>query len=597
MSLPTGIIETTYPDGRELYRLGTIFAGTDPFDVGAYTANGVNVPFQGWFQQWTFDTQPTVTRTPSDLAAANRAFSYGPVPGCTTNPVASVSFTGPMDSAGIAKNMEAGGERPDIGLVTDYTGDWLKGGSPSSMLDQAMAADSIPINFVDETTGKPIDKVVYPQANTYENPTGQGSPWFPRGVKINGYYQFADDWRPDPGHYPSLVFTAFQATCDPRFLYNLQHAGQYSMIIDAANCSPAKGAVISQGQTRVVAWGFRCLFEAHTATLDAEVLGILPADLHPSSYWKTLLDKNLAFYLPQISDPTRQIFRQLGPRDRFGPWQQDYLLTALAFGILTGHADWLPIYMWCLGASVQRNKGGSYLQDCYPTGWGTAYYLNAYEWAIDPITGNPDLNKYDYSKPLNWWTSFLYIQQDPSSTPPTQAQITTLQTNPTNGGVAMQGNEYNMTNRAVLVMADTLDKKGLAQVRATYPEFDTCLANANAMVTAYGKMNARQSVISTGGIIMPTAVTIAPGQKVHLDVTFTGGQPATPPTYTQTDATIGALSAGDMTGVLFTSNTKEGKSVVTAATVGANGPISAFCEVTVKRPLPTGIALTPGTIS
>ena len=95
---------------------------------------------------------------------------------------------------------------------------------------------------------------------------------------------------------------------------------------------------------------------------------------------------------------------------------------------------------------------------------------------------------------------------------------------------------------------------------------------------------------------MPTAVTINLGQKVHLDVAFTGPKPPAPPTYTQTDATVGSLSAGDMAGVLFTS-IKVGKSIVTAATTGVNGPLSASCEVTVNSPLPTGITLTPGAVS
>ena len=50
-----------------------------------------------------------------------------------------------------------------------------------------------------------------------------------------------------------------------------------------------------------------------------------------------------------------------------------------------------------------------------------------------------------------------------------KAQHDALVADPLNGGKAMMGEEYMMTTRAALVMADHLDKKGLAAVRATYP--------------------------------------------------------------------------------------------------------------------------------
>ena len=58
----------------------------------------------------------------------------------------------------------------------------------------------------------------------------------------------------------------------------------------------------------------------------------------------------------------------------------------------------------------------------------------------------------------------------------------------------MVGNEYLMNTRAVLVTASVLDKKGLANVRATYPELDRCIANVDRMVRNYGSINPRASV-------------------------------------------------------------------------------------------------------
>ena len=84
---------------------------------------------------------------------------------------------------------------------------------------------------------------------------------------------------------------------------------------------------------------------------------------------------------------------------------------------------------------------------------------------------------------------------DPNGSPLNPAQIAALKADPLNGGKAMTGNESMMATRAVLVMAAYLDKKGLANIRATYPELDKCVTNADRMVRSYGSVNPRASVV------------------------------------------------------------------------------------------------------
>ena len=85
---------------------------------------------------------------------------------------------------------------------------------------------------------------------------------------------------------------------------------------------------------------------------------------------------------------------------------------------------------------------------------------------------------------------------------PTQISITPgrrydrLEADLLNGGKPFAGQEYILTTREALVMADYLDKKGLANVRAMYPDFDTCLANVQRMFLAGGWVNPRALVIS-----------------------------------------------------------------------------------------------------
>ena len=286
-----------------------------------------------------------------------------------------------------------------------------------------------------------------------------------------------------------MSYLAHVATLDMGFLEDLQYSANFTTgICDASHSTPAK--TITSGELRGLAWAFRNLFMAHVATQDAEAGGTLPASCLPSAYWKKLLDDQLAYYKPNMADPNNQTFRLVPGGDRFGPWQVDYMLMSLAFGVLTGHADWTSFYVWALGNAIARTNGTS----GYPPGWGGAYYLNTCEWMKGP-DGKPDQNRFDHTKRLDWRGTFLYQQSDPNGGQPTAAQIASLNSDPLNGGKAIVGNEYLMTTRAVLVMAAALEKKGLANIRASYPELDKCITNVERMVRNYGSVNPRASVL------------------------------------------------------------------------------------------------------
>jgi hypothetical protein len=120
-----------------------------------------------------------------------------------------------------------------------------------------------------------------------------------------------------------------------------------------------------------------------------------------------------------------------------------------------------------------------------------------------------------------------------------------LLVDPLNGGNALLGSEYMMTTRACLVMADYLDKKGLAPVRKTYPDFDLALANAERMFRNGGIVNSRVSVVAdasgvpttipplpepapdptpqpaTGVTLMPSTLALKIGESHQLNLTVT----------------------------------------------------------------------------
>lgn len=492
-------------DGRIVFHLGAlgnltgISATAEPYHLGPH-----NVRIEGdgnvlldlaianhwWNSEWTFRPRPLSTiRTPAQLVAANRMFPFGDT-GCRVNGVQNYKFAGPMDSAGVTTYMPTTGERPDVGWVTDPSGYFMLTNDARRMLAWAQAAGSCPLHFRDEATGRPIDLIRYPKANAYDEPRLQGAPWLPKGPKDeHGYNAFGGGWAPDPSHFCEMSYTAYIATGDAGFLEDLQFSANYCVLANAYKSSP-RGAVIYSGQERGVAWSLREAFMAHVATKDVEANGKLPASCHPSAYWQKLLDQSLPYYSQYTKDPSNQVFRLIGVKNLFAPWQHDYLLTALAFGLLTGHTDWTEIYLFALGNAIDRTSGES----GYPVGWGGAYYLYTNEMEKKPDgTWNRDV--YDSTKPLSWYDSFIWQKNAPDGPRPTQAQLDSLKADPLNGGIAITGHEYLMTTRAVLVMADFLDTKALVSVRKAYPNLDTCLGNINRMFRANGTVNARVAVV------------------------------------------------------------------------------------------------------
>lgn len=582
--VPAGVRAKGYPDGRAVLWRGSVFgpeSQNPPPDQPPYTVtiDGVskNIPSHGWRQRATFRSAPiSIKNKPDQIVAAKRFFPMadpgGPGIGNTAAIAAIPPFKGPFDNSTTIKGMTQTGGGSDRWLITDEASYFMRTGIHGPMIAKALSADSVPVNDIDENTGKPVDLLKYPTLNCMMNGV---SPSFAVGPKdASGHFQCSDGWGPSSDHYPSLCYIAFQATYDLGFLLNLQTSANFPFLSDwwtTYNLSgtPRK-ATLNAGQTRQLAWPLRMLFEAHTATLDAEAAGIDLAtyDLLPSSYFKTLLDNNLAFYTKQMQDPQRQQFRLLGPDIwPVGPWQCDYLHMTLAFGVLTGHSDWAPLFLWTLGNPIARTSGKSGWPQCYPV----AYYMNT--------IAKGDVLQADTVPPaprLTWAQAFDDQVAHHLVTMP-QAEHDAIKADPSNGGKLCArdgggGGDGTMFAgvRFALIAADHVDKLGLAGVRAMYPEFDTCLSNVQGMLTNKGPaafaerfciVAATQSQPPTtqppaGAIYMGKTFTIAVGQTIHLPMTFDDGHggaslPPTGVTY-QASPIDAATLVPDASGVAVT---------------------------------------------
>lgn len=481
MTAPASYYVADRADGSRKFHLGALGVGgtspvpyiRDAFQEAAPDGSTINFPFLCWGQDYTWRPKPiAVVRSPAQLVSKNWMFPYGDT-GCALGPVTKYIFTGPGDSGGITKYFPQTGERPDIGLITDASANYMLGRDNNSFLAWAQGAGSCPMHFRDEATGRPVDLLKYPQANANDLP-GQGNPFLLKGLPVPVapiYSDFGDNWHPQQAHYPELSYVAYLATLDQTFLEDLQYSANFTVCTDAA-ISAHRGIATISGERRGVAWAFRNLFMAHTATLDAEARGALPDTCHPSSYWRTLLDNQLSYYKQNMLDPSNQVFNLFSGPGEFGPWQVDFELMALAFGVLTGHSDFIPIYLWALENAIDRTSGKSGL----PPGWGVPYYLDGTKptWRAAWLAGVPAIS---------------------GAAPPTPAEIATLTADPLNGGMAMYLNEAMMTTRAVLVTAQYLHAKGLVDVKAAHPDLDLCFANADRMCRSYGAMNPRVSIV------------------------------------------------------------------------------------------------------
>lgn len=446
-----------------------------------------DLPYHCWNQEWSLRPGGlNIKRTPAQVVAGNFLPPFGDT-GNTYGPPAGYVFKPPFDNAGMTKYMPTTGEKPDLGMVPDAAAQYMLGNGPGDMQAWCLAAGSDPYHFRDKSTGYLPHNLITKPANAYDLPGYQPGLYIWKGPRsADGYPGYGDGWGPQKAHWCDGTYLACVAYQDPILLKDLQEAANFCLCSSVDVINP-QGIAIMTGEYRAIAHGLGVLFKAHYATLDAEANGWVEPEIHlPSSYFKQLLGVSRDYYMAALSNTTVSRFGVLiANLTTLGPWQHEYLMMDLALGILTGHSDWLPIFLNNLGNVIARTSGKSGWPPAY-----AAYYFNL----IDPATGAP------YANWLAIWDSYYASGE----TGLTAVQYAALKIDPLNGDVILGTAGYFVTTRAVLVFADYLEKKGLAPIRATFPDFDLCMANADRLFHKIGTTNPRVSIVSD-----PNAVPIA----------------------------------------------------------------------------------------
>jgi hypothetical protein len=519
------------------------------------------------------------------------------------------------DRAGLIAAESTTGERDEIGFRTEQQAYLMRTRDmtmASTIFAQSDGVESFNINITDPRTGKPWNMVQYPLNQTYGGAQGAGdfigsdTPATPLPPGIS---------RPtsDYGHTPSANFDAYVLSGNTRHLHRLQlHFSSLALGDNAWGRDWKKNKfVITQGQDRSAAWVLNRLLQCLVATRMEEAKGPLASFLLPSAVYDQLLDDQLAFWTEAfMNNPVFQKFRACPGFGAQAPPYHEYFMIVLAWAALV-KPNFRPFYKWkfynvIARASTRYGWKTPAMPTIYRLRYGLPFvpdqfYQGAGAWR------NATASQYF----ADWAQVSDFCLNGDANNPPdaiahgnmNQTMVDKLKADPMNGGKWLTWDSISPTGYhqalAAGVYLDRLKLPGL-DLSVDYPSLEADYALQNSFYVNTGKAWNKTSLAvlpkPNGGISLPSSVTITVGQKVHLDVTFVGPQPPSAPSYTQSDATVGSLSNGDMTGVLF-SSAKAGQSTVTATTNGVSGPLSAACVVTVNPPLPTGITLTPGTVT
>lgn len=383
--------------------LGRIWDST-PSNVGPYRlevqgpsgrAGAVDVPKHYWWSRWRWQSEPrpvvaNLERLIADALlppyARNGTLSFAKVraPEERSTPYRI------MELAGVEPRMGTTGERSDIGLVTEHQARFICTGSRGALdiaRHQAEAAGTLPWHMRDERTGAPVDLDRYERMSWYGNPTA-GRPHVPRtstGITI------------DSAHQPALSYVPYLLTGDPYHLEDLQFAANYN------RGSLPPDYRLSIPQTRAFAWSLRTLAQAARVT-PADV----PSWLLPAAYFKRDLDRTRDWFAKTYvssAKPEHAIFRvtdEIGssrdeaPRAPGGtwvaPWQDEFLVSVMAWTVMMGFRDWTPALRWKVNGTLARASGES--------GWARAY-VTPYRLVLRPSKREPIVSSWREAWDLN----------------------------------------------------------------------------------------------------------------------------------------------------------------------------------------------------
>jgi hypothetical protein len=378
---------------------------------GGRTVASVQVPFHWWFARWRWQSAPRpVVRNRSVLLQKRLVVPFGKSGLYGAGPVSkSVQWSGPMDTGGVSPAMGAGGDRPDIGLVTEYQADYLIHGTPgalTSLLTQGEACGSMAIHWRDERTGAIVD--------TFEHPSMSASavgrpqlvvappPRIPGPTRVyDPHYIDYDD-----SHAIAAAYLPFVLTDDPYFLEELEAQGTYPIMRNNWHRDFRHlPALVYPGQTRGFGWSMRSLFQLGVVAPEKP-----PRWLKSRAYWRRCIADNLAYARLFMNSPARvhRVFHAFIISDMISGWQNSYVGVALGTAVWMGYDDWRDVYRWFFKGVTDMCNGRS----GWNRQWPTPYYFHPFRPPSgDTLTVVPDTSL-DSHTAASWAEGWQYFKQE-----------------------------------------------------------------------------------------------------------------------------------------------------------------------------------------
>ncbi|TAL04114.1 MAG: hypothetical protein EPO08_02375 [Rhodospirillaceae bacterium] len=286
-----------------------------------------------------------------------------------------------MGSAGITRNMGQTGERPDIGMVTEYQGRYIVTGAADALAivrAQAEGAGTVPWHMRDEKTGAPVDLNLYSTMS-----------WYGAHADNPHVATLPSDILVESSHQPALAYLPYILTGDPYHLEDLQFAANWNR----GGLPPDYRLTVPQ--TRGFAWSMRTLAQAAKVTPAST-----PRWLLPRAYWIKELSEKLQWVTTAFvdnPDPLYRVFRVVGEisgrREEspaapagsyFAPWEDDFVAAVLGWIVLMGFEDWRKVFLWKLGSTLARTNG----QSGWSRSWPSPYRFALRTGPTVPVVGS-----------------------------------------------------------------------------------------------------------------------------------------------------------------------------------------------------------------
>lgn len=364
----------------------TSLGGTQPTAVNSpgYTAriyDGTTllytspaIPIHYWLTRWRWQSAIRPIRMTPAQALATGIFpniaSPPDVSSVRTNLAPQVYTI--MGRAGLEKGMPSGGDKPDIGIITEWCADWLSTGAiPSTVLAQGEAIGSADIIIRNPTTYQPLNVEVAPYL-TAGMAAGSPSPFIPKGIDPQAFV-----W--DYGHTPQPSVLPFVITGDPYFLEHLQFGANRNIL--------ALPPLSRHNQVgRYNAWPLRDHLYAYKVTPDT-----IPGWLLPKSSFQTRIEKYRQSVVTDMANPESSLavfrFRSFpaGPNDvPYFPsktaaptWSDTFETCVYALAVQHGLTAWIPQLEWHADSVIKRCSGTDGYYRATPNPYRCVLYYTA----------------------------------------------------------------------------------------------------------------------------------------------------------------------------------------------------------------------------